>query len=232
MKKVSTRKTSVVWVNENSELKILPVLQSIENEDEQYFWSHPEELLFVHDDARVERDGNNCILDLEDQRIVIECQKVFRFSGDIIEAVTNSLVSNDYYTQRIQPIDVDVRVFIADPYTNPEEMSQFFDIAFVYSDEYSDECPACKMHKHQAEQILAFLDEAVFIPKDTNVETTNFLQKNLKRAIFIGNTSKAAILQWFVDTFHVTFERAKIKSVILCDIETDDQYIMPVIPTE
>lgn len=228
MKKVSTRKTSVVWVNENSQLKVLPILQSIVNENEQYFWSHPEEMLFVHDNANCVRDGHSYVLHLEDQDITIADSKVFRFRGDIETAIANSLIASDQYVQKIQPLDADVSVILACASTDPENMSWFFNMEFVMSPDYDDKCPACVLHLDQANKIVEFLNEAVFICKNLNVAETNFLQKNMKRAIFISDTSKGSILRWFVDTFRITFERAKIQRVVLHDLETDDQYIAEV----
>lgn len=66
----------------------------------------------------------------------------------------------------------------------------------------------------------------MIIPKDAHKDDrARFVQKNLKRAIYIMDTSSESILKWFVQTFSITFSRAKIKNVILEDLREDVMYI-------
>lgn len=224
-KKVSHRKTSVVWVDENGTLRVYPLIQNIENDDGEHFWSHPEGFLFVHDNVTCTRDGSNFIVNCEDQDIIVDSQVVFRFRGDIRQAIEASLVGNEQYVQTIEPFGATTCVLIADPNTNPDQMSMFFNLELVKTDDFDPNCPACVVHYNHAEKILEFLDHSVFIPKSVNVSSTRFLQRNMKRAIFINEISKGAILKWLVETFRVTFERAHVKEVILHDLEHNEKYI-------
>ena len=228
MCKLTRRKTSVVWIDAKSKLRVLPIEQKIQDDDEHHVWSQPESLLFLHLNAHYRTEGDNYVITCTDQEITIAKEKVSFFTGSIEEAIAGACVSDKPYCLKIEPVKANVVMAIADPHTDPENMSMFFDLSFESATDYDDKCGSCRLYREQAEKILSFLNDSVLIKKCHGFTPQNFNQKNLKRAIYISDTSKNSVLNWFVDTFRITFERAKIKSVIMHDIETNDHYVSDV----
>lgn len=214
-----TIQKSIVWVDENKNLHVFPFKHHVEA-DNDFTWSRPESIIFVHDRVDGTRLGRGDFeMHLTDQILITKVTDIYRFQGDVEDAVAGYLINNDRVKQWIEPMRVDVACLIADDDGLPEGMSALFNVELSFSPEYSDECPACVLHADQAHKIIDFLNEAVFIRKNSNLGTSHFVQKNMKKAIFVNDTTLPEISRWFVDTFRVTFERAKIETIAFVDVK-------------
>lgn len=217
MIKIEKRKTSIVFIDEDGKLQSLPVVQHKTGDGH---FSHPEGFLFVHASIPCVRDKTDYIIETEDQTIKIDACKVFKYKDmSICSAVETAMPQCDEARQWVIPFDADVSVIIADPYTDPECMSMFFNVSYELSDDYDEGCPVCVQYRNQIDLIIEFLNGAVLMTRD--LRTDLFTQKNMKRAIILKETSLLCLFEWLTTTFEDMFQYAKIKVINFEDVEDD-----------
>lgn len=217
------RYTSILWVDKNNAIHALPIKIKVERGE----MCRPENYLFVHEKAHYticEQDGRKYVrVETNDQDIVVNACDIVTIHSDLFKTVEATFYKCGFEVELYDPT---VALIIADPSGAVDKMTRFFNMRFEFSETFDPSCFSCEMHKKQAETILEFLNHAVIIPKDAHRDDrARFVQKNLKRAIYIMDTSSESILKWFVQTFSITFSRAKIKNVILEDLREDVMYI-------